>query len=84
VTALLGEVGGRKVYGDALGRQRETNGIKRPAHALPALGDRLVGQPDDGESRHPGADLYLHIDRAGLDTLERHRCNPRKHSRTPV
>ena len=42
---------------------------------------RLVGQADDVEGRQAGRDLHLHVDRAGLDALERHRGDALDHAR---
>ena len=68
---LLGEIGGREIDGDAFGRKPEPDRVQRAAHALAALGHGLVGQADDGEGGHAGADLDLHIDAARLDPLEK-------------
>jgi hypothetical protein len=62
--AFLGQVGGRQVDGDPLGRKREADRGQRRAHPLAAFGDRLVGQADDDERRQPGRQLDLHLDRA--------------------
>ncbi len=43
MAALLGEVSGRQVDGDALGRQGEAERMERRAHPLARLADRLVG-----------------------------------------
>ncbi len=53
VAALLGEVGGRQVDGDALRRQRQAHGVERGAHPLAAFGHRLVGQADHCEGGQP-------------------------------
>ena len=68
--ALLGQVGGREVDGDALGRKRQPRSDQRRAHPLARFRDRLVGQADDGEGDHAGRDLHLHVDGARLDPLE--------------
>jgi len=44
---------------------------------LPAFADRLVGQADDGKGDHAARYLNLNIDIQDLDTLERHRIDPR-------
>ena len=72
MAAFLRQVGGREIDGDAARRQREPGGDQRGAHPLLGLGHRLVGQADDVEGRQAGRDLHLHVDRAGLDALERH------------
>ena len=42
VAALLGQVGGREIDGDAAGRQREARGDQRRAHPLARFRDGLV------------------------------------------
>ena len=66
VAALLGQVGGRQVDRDPLGRQRQPQCRERGANPLAAFADRLVGQPDEEEAGDAGADLALHLDRARL------------------
>lgn len=68
LAALLGQVGGGEVHGHvAVGH------AERVAHALAALGHRLVGQADDDERGAPGRDAHLHLDGARLDADERER-----------
>ncbi len=55
MAALLGEIGRREVDRDALGRQAEAHRAERAPDPLARFGDRLVGQPDHGERRQPGA-----------------------------
>ena len=38
MAAFLGEVGGSEIDGNALGRQRQPDGIQRAAHPLAAFG----------------------------------------------
>ena len=83
MAALLGQVGGREIDGDAAGRQRQPGGDQRRAHALLGLRHRLVGQADDVEGRQAGRHLHLHVDGAGLDALERHGGDPLDHAATP-
>jgi hypothetical protein len=45
----------------------------RRAHPLFCFSNGLVGEADDREGRQTGRDLHLHVYRAGLDALERHR-----------
>ena len=80
VAAFLGQVGGREVDDDALRRQRQAGGMERAAHALAALGDRLVGQADDDEVRQARRDLHLHVDRDRLDALKRNGGDVRNHA----
>ena len=49
VAALLRQIGGREIDGDALGRQRQPRGGERRAHPLARFADRLVGEADDVE-----------------------------------
>jgi hypothetical protein len=57
--------------------------MRRAGSAFLGLGHRLVGQADDVEGRQAGRDLHLHVDRAGLDALERHRADPLDHAVAP-
>ncbi len=79
MAAFLRQVGGREIDGDAARRQRQAGGDQRGAHALARLAHRLVGQADDVEGRQAGRDLHLHVDRAGLDALERNRGDALDH-----
>ena len=83
MAALLGEVGRCEIDGDALRRQRQTNGVQRAAHALAALGHGFIRQPDNGEGGEPGADLDLHVDSARFDPFESDRRDPREHRENP-
>ncbi len=67
VRPLLGQVGGREVDGDDLGRKREPDRGERRADPLAALAHRIVGQSDHGEARQAGRQLNLHLDAAGLE-----------------
>ena len=84
MAAFLGEVGGSEIDGDALGRQRQPDGIQRAAHPLAALGHGLIREPDNGEAGEAGPDLDLHVDGARFDPFESDRRDPREHRRTPV
>jgi len=44
--------------------------VERIAHALAALGYRLVGQADDGEHVLAAGDAHLHLDGLRLDADE--------------
>jgi hypothetical protein len=83
VAAFLGQVGRRQIDGDALRREREPNGVQRPAHPFAAFGHRLVRQADNGESGHAGTDLDLHVHAAGFDAFKGDRGDPREHDETP-
>ena len=54
MAAFLGEVGGSEIDGNALGRQRQPDGIQRAAHPLAAFGHGLIREPDNGEAGEPG------------------------------
>ena len=41
--------------------------------------DSLIGQADQQKLGMAGRDLHLHINRHGLDALERHRRDARHH-----
>ncbi len=80
MAAFLDDIGRGEIDSDALWRQRQAQGGERRPHAFARFGNRLVGQPDDGEGRQPGGDRHLRLDLDDLDTLERHRPNPRDHA----
>ena len=84
MAAFLREVGRGEIDGDALRRQRQADGVQRAAHPLAALGHGLVGEADDGEGGHAGADLDLDIDGAGLDPLKGDGRDPREHETAPA
>ena len=67
VRAFLGQIGGRQVAGDALGRQCKPDRGERRAHPLAAFGDRLVGEADDDERRQARRQLDLDLDRTGFE-----------------
>ena len=80
MAALLRQVGWREIDRDSPRRQRQTRGDQRRANPFAGLGDRLVGQSDDGEGRQAGRDLHLHVDGAGFDPLKGYRGNPLNHA----
>jgi len=84
MAAFLGQIGGREIDGDTAGRQRKPRGDQRRAHALARFGNRLVGKPDDGESRQARRDLHLHVDGSSLDSLKRDRGNPLDHAPSAI
>ena len=57
---------------------------ERAAHPLAALGHRLVGKANDRERGQARADVHLHIDRQGLDTLEGDGLDMSNHAATPA
>ena len=79
MAALLGQIGGRKIDGDAAGRQRKARGDQSGAHPLARFGHRFIAEPDDHEGDIARGDLHLNVDGAGFDALERHRRHARNH-----
>ena len=79
VATFLGQVGGSQIDGDAPRRQSQARSDQRRTHPLARLGHRLVGQADNGESRHPRRDLDLDVDGPHLDALERNRGDALDH-----
>ncbi len=79
---LLGQIGGRQVDDDPLGRQRQPDRAERAAHPLATFGDGFIRQPDDEEVGQAGQQLHLHLDRARLQPEKRHGRDDRDH-RTP-
>ena len=84
VAALLLHVRRRQVHGNSLRRQGQAQAGKRAAHALPALGHRLVREAHDHECREARTDMHLHIDRQRLDTLEGDGLDMSNHAATPM
>ena len=83
MTAFFRQVGGGEIDGDALGRQREPDGVQRAAHPLAAFRHGLVRESDNGEGGEPRPDLDLHVDGARLDPFESDRRDPREHRENP-
>jgi hypothetical protein len=83
MTPLLWQVGGSEIDGDALGRQREPNGVQCAAHPFAAFRHRLVRKSDNGEGGEPRPDLDLLVDGARLDPFESDRRDPREHRENP-
>ena len=76
--SFLGQVGGRQVDGNPLGRQRQADGGNRIAHPLAAFGHRLVGQSYDDEIGETWHQLALHLDGPRLQPQigdRRYRCD---------
>jgi len=71
VAAFLGQVGGCEVDRQVLVGQPEADGVKGIANTLAALGNGLVGQPDDGEGGLSRGDPDLDLDRSCLYPDER-------------
>lgn len=60
-------------------RQRQTGGVERGLHPLPAFRHRLVRQADDLDADLSGCDHHLHLDRHTLYSLKCNRIDPRHH-----
>ena len=71
MAALLGQVCRGKVHDHALGRHGEAQRGKGGTHPLPAFRHGLVTEADYIEIRLPAGQLHLHVDRLGLNPLER-------------
>ena len=74
----------RQIDGDPLRRQGETHRGEGGADPLPALADRLVRQPDDGERGQAAAHLYLDVDIEDIDALECGCADARHHLGSPL
>jgi len=83
MAAFLDQVGRRQVDGDALGRQRQAQGVERGAHPLAAFSHRLVGQPDHGKGRQAGSQLHLDVDVQHLDAGEGDGTDTCDHANAP-
>jgi hypothetical protein len=81
MTAFLGEIGGREIDGDALGRHGEARRIQCGADSFARFSDRLVAETDHREDHVPIGDLHLHVHRPRLDAFKRNRRNSDDHSR---
>ncbi len=64
--AVLADVGGSEVYGDASGGQRKADVAQRRAHALAALPHRSFGQAHDREGGQAGREVHLDADEVGV------------------
>ncbi len=84
MAALLGQVGGRQVDGDAARRQSQPRRDQRRAHPLARLRYGFVGQPHDVERHQAGRDLDLYVDGPDLDALECHRGDALNHPTAPA
>ena len=71
VAALLGEIGGREIDRDALGRQAEAERARRCARSATALSGRPTMVKAGG-----GADLHLDVDVLDVDPGERDGAHP--------
>ena len=83
MTAFLGEIGGREIDGDALGRHGEARRIQRRADFFARFGDRFVAETDHREDHIAIGDLHLHVHRPRLDAFKRNRRNSDDHGHAP-
>ena len=67
LTAMLGQLRGGEVDGDALSRKREVERHERAADAVLGLLYRGLREPDDGEGGQPAAQVHLHRHQRGFD-----------------
>ncbi len=81
VAPLLGQIGGRKIDGDAAGRQSEAGCDHCGPDAFARFRNGFVRQADNGERRQARRDLHLNVNRPDLDALERHRGDALDHVR---
>ena len=84
VAALLRQVGGREVDGDAArpaARGPRRSAPRAPARATSATA--LSARPTMVKAGSAGRDLHLHVDRPRLDALERDRRDPHDHTTEP-
>ena len=63
---LFGQVGGRQVHGDALGRQGQRQGRHRGTDPVAGFADRFVRQTDQRKGGQASGDSAFHLDQAGL------------------
>jgi len=84
VGAFLRQIGRRQVHGDPLRRERQADRCQRGMHALAALGDSLVGQADDRESRQTGGKLNLNFCGTRFEPKERNSGDSGRHPALPL
>jgi hypothetical protein len=77
----LGQIGRGEIDDDPLLRERQPGRMQSAAYPLAALGNRLVGQPNDDEFRQARCDLHLDIDGDAFDPLKRNGSDVRNHGR---
>jgi hypothetical protein len=80
VAAFLGKVRWGEIDSDAAGRKRETRRHQPRPDPLAGFRHDLVGKAHHIERGKAGRHLHLDIDRASLDALERHCCDPLDHA----
>ena len=81
--SFLGQIRRRKIDRDFFCRQRQTGGMERGLHPLPAFRHRLVRQADDLDADLSGCDHHLHLDRHTLYSLKCNRIDPCHHGLPP-
>ena len=78
MTALLGQIRRRKIYGNAFIRQCQPHGRQCRTHTLAAFGHGLVGQANNGESVMARRQMHLNVDRDRVNAEKSDRldmCN---------
>jgi hypothetical protein len=76
----LGEVGGRQVHHQTLGRQSQAQAGEGGAHPFAGLVHGLVAQADNGEGGQSAGELGLDLHPATIHTLECDGGRPRGHN----
>ena len=80
VRAFLEKIGWSEVDEDTPRRQREAHSGQGRADPFARLGNRLIGQANDQESRQACGDLHLNFDRNCFDPGETRNCERRRGS----
>ena len=78
--AVLADVGGREVDGDAAERKLEAGVGQSGAHPLSALLDRAVRQADGAERGETAADVHLDVHGIGVDAEDGGGTNAGEHA----
>ncbi len=77
MAALLEQIGGREIDGDAPGGSASPIAARAARTRSRDSPTALSGNPDDGEGRKPRRDGDLGLDLDRVDALERHRADAR-------
>ena len=75
MTAFLGEVCGREIDSDPLGREGQAQSLQGRADPFAGFAHGLVRQADDGEGGQPGAHLHLDVHIDHIHALEGDRID---------
>ena len=79
MAAFFRQIGGGKIYGDAVIGQGEADRRQSGAHPLAAFRNRFVGQADHGKGILTGREMHLHLARNSIDTLKSNRIDIGNH-----